>query len=203
MRGLPLIISITSTLAAKRNFVVLQGCGDDESKACHDSFWEDIRQGLEAELPNLDPADVRCVDSDASERAALADVAASASSGASTHVVAANMTAAQTKKMKARKRGFAKPAVYPQWVVDSAARRCKLDPGPYLLWRASGPTDEALAVVRARNNLRKAGFGSEVVEEVVDDASSASSAATRSAYSTARGSTTSSETSHETMSVRL
>ena len=93
-----------------------------------------------------------------------------------THVVAENMTAAQTKKLKARKRGFAKPAVYPQWVVDSAARRCKLDPGPYLLWRASGPTDEALAVVRARNNLRKAGFGSEVVDEVVDDVSSVSSA---------------------------
>ena len=93
-----------------------------------------------------------------------------------THIVAVNMTAAQTKKLKARKRGFAKPAVTPQWVVDSAARRCKQDPGPYLLWRASGPTDEALAVVRARNNLRKAGFGSEVVEEVVDDASSASSA---------------------------
>ena len=92
MRGLPLIISITSTLAAKRNFVVLQGCGDDESKSCHDSFWEDIRRGLEAELPNLDPADVRCVDSDASERAALADVAASASSGASTNVVAAKLT---------------------------------------------------------------------------------------------------------------
>ncbi len=93
-----------------------------------------------------------------------------------THIVAVNMTAAQTKKLKARKRGFAKPAVTPQWVVDSAARRCKQDPGPYLLWRASGPTDEALAVVRARNNLRKAGFGSEVVEEVVDDASSVSSA---------------------------
>ena len=93
-----------------------------------------------------------------------------------THIVAVNMTAAQTKKLKARKRGFAKPAVVPQWVVDSAARRCKQDPGPYLLWRASGPTDEALAVVRARNNLRKAGFGSEVVEEVVDDVSSASSA---------------------------
>jgi hypothetical protein len=93
-----------------------------------------------------------------------------------THIVAVNMTAAQTKKLKARKRGFAKPAVTPQWVVDSAARRCKLDPGPYLLWRASGPTDEALAVVRARNNLRKAGFGSEVVEEVGDDVSSASSA---------------------------
>ena len=92
MRGLPLIISITTALAAKRNFVVLQGCGDDESKSCHDSFWEDIRRGLEAELPNLDPADVRCVDSDASERAALADVAASASSGASTHVVAAKLT---------------------------------------------------------------------------------------------------------------
>ena len=92
-----------------------------------------------------------------------------------THIVAVNMTAAQTKKLKARKRGFAKPAVTPQWVVDSAARRCKQDPGPYLLWRASGPTDEALAVVRARNNLRKAGFGSEVVEEVVDDASSVSS----------------------------
>ena len=76
MRGLPLIISIISTLAAKRNFVVLQGCGDDSTKSCHDSFWEDIRRGLEAELPNLDPADVRCVDSDASERAALADVAA-------------------------------------------------------------------------------------------------------------------------------
>ena len=30
--------------------------------------------------------------------------------------------------------------------------------------------------MRARNNLRKAGFGSEVVEEVVDDVSSASSA---------------------------
>ena len=42
------------------------------------------------------------------------------------------MTAAQTKKLKARKRGFAKPAVTPQWVVDSAARRCKQDPGPYL-----------------------------------------------------------------------
>ena len=92
MRGLPLIISISTALAAKRNFVVLQGCGDDESKSCHDSFWEDIRRGLEAELPNLDPADVRCVDSDASERAALADVAASASSGASTHVVAAKLT---------------------------------------------------------------------------------------------------------------
>ena len=92
MRGLPLIISVISTLAAKRNFVVLQGCGDDESKSCHDSFWEDIRRGLEAELPNLDPADVRCVDSDASERAALADVAASASSGASTDVVAAKLT---------------------------------------------------------------------------------------------------------------
>ena len=92
-----------------------------------------------------------------------------------THIVAVNMTAAQTKKLKARKRGFAKPAVTPQWVVDCAARRCKQDPGPYLLWRASGPTDEALAVVRARNNLRKAGFGSEVVEEVVDDASSVSS----------------------------
>ena len=92
MRGLPLIISITTALAAKRNFVVLQGCGDDSTKSCHDSFWEDIRQGLEAELPNLDPADVRCVDSDASERAALADVAASASSGASTNVVAAKLT---------------------------------------------------------------------------------------------------------------
>ena len=92
MRGLPLIISIISTLAAKRNFVVLQGCGDDESKACHDSFWEDIRKGLAAELPNLAPADIRCVDSDASERAALADVAASASSGASTNVVAAKLT---------------------------------------------------------------------------------------------------------------
>ena len=92
-----------------------------------------------------------------------------------THVVAANMTAAQTKKMKARKRGFAKPAVFPAWVVDSAARRCKLDPGPYLLWRTSGPTDEALAVVRARNNLRKAGFGSEVVEDVVEEESSVSS----------------------------
>ena len=93
-----------------------------------------------------------------------------------THIVAVNMTAAQTKKLKARKRGFAKPAVNPQWVVDSAARRCRQDPGPYLLWRASGPTDEALAVVRAPNNLRKAGFGSEVVEEVVDDVSSVSSA---------------------------
>ena len=93
-----------------------------------------------------------------------------------THVVAANMTAAQTKKLKARQRGFAKPAVYPQWVVDSAALRCKLDPGPYLLWRASGSTNEALAVVRARNNLRKAGFGSEVVDEVADDVSSVSSA---------------------------
>ena len=93
-----------------------------------------------------------------------------------THIVAVNMTAAQTKKLKARKRGFSKPAVCPQWVVDSAARRCKQDPGPYLLWRASGPTDEALAVVRARNNLRKAGFGSEVVEEVGDDVSSVSSA---------------------------
>ena len=93
-----------------------------------------------------------------------------------THIVAVNMTAAQTKKLKARKRGFAKPAVVPAWVVDSAARRCKLDPGPYLLWRASESTNEALAVVRARNNLRKAGFGSEVVEEVVDDVSSVSSA---------------------------
>ena len=92
-----------------------------------------------------------------------------------THVVAANMTAAQTKKLKARKRGFAKPAVFPAWVVDSAARRCRLDPGPFLLWRASESTNEALAVVRARNNLRKAGFGSEVVGEVVDDASSVSS----------------------------
>ncbi|CAH0375591.1 unnamed protein product [Pelagomonas calceolata] len=46
-----------------------------------------------------------------------------------THIVAVNMTAAQTKKLKARKRGFAKPAVCPQWVVDSAARRCRQDPG--------------------------------------------------------------------------
>ena len=45
-----------------------------------------------------------------------------------THIVAVNMTAAQTKKLKARKRGFSKPAVNPQWVVDSAARRCKLRP---------------------------------------------------------------------------
>ena len=93
-----------------------------------------------------------------------------------THIVAVNMTAAQTKKLKARKRGFAKPAVFPQWVVDSAARRCRQDPGPYLLWRASGSTNEALAVVRARNNLQKAGFMEQVVEEEVgDDASSVSS----------------------------
>ena len=57
------------------------------------------------------------------------DLATADGTGATVPVVAANMTAAQTKKLKARKRGFAKPAVFPQWVVDSAARRCKLDPG--------------------------------------------------------------------------
>lgn len=88
-----------------------------------------------------------------------------------THVVAANMTRAQIKKCKARKRGLSKPAVTAAWVVESAARRCRQDVGPYLLWRASASTNDVLATGRARANLLKAGVLAEPVAEE-EDASS-------------------------------
>ena len=57
-----------------------------------------------------------------------------------THAVARTLGGNRVKKLRERKRGLSKPAVRPEWVVESAARRRRQDVGPYLLWAAAPTT---------------------------------------------------------------